>query len=404
MGMKMENLLSIRKKPTISIPVSLAIKCAPKASIDNVLYGPLSEELREWLVDGKTDIGFVSGHSGSGVSSLIKTLLEESNIDPYYINQSSKNFEELLEDSTLVSRSIRGRAIIIVVDGLDSTSGDKRVIGILLDHTKKSNKHKLVAIGHAEKKSTSNDFAKKWKHFSFPPPNQETIMQKLHNISGGRLSDAILAKIVHANPKGDIRSCINSIEMQLKGPPGGTAQYKDSFIDGIDGISYMFENGKVDFIEAVKVYEHEPSMIRHGVFENYLNFFSSISVVSKISDAISAGDALYGNEYGYYGEHTLGEYAFSAGGIKIAVKTRKCTIEKFGTLWSKSNNQRMNAKKLREVKGILPLPVEDLDIVRNILRDDFSGDVISEPYYLMLYRTGFRRYSHNKRLFKQIHR
>lgn len=398
--MKMEKLLSIRKKPTISVPVSLAIECAPKASTDNVLYGPLSEELRMWLADGRTDVGFVTGYSGSGVSSLITTLLEESNIDPYCINQSSKNFAELLKDSTLVSRSIRGRAIVIVVDGLDSTSGDKRVIGILSDHTKQSNKHKLVAIGHAEKKSTSNDFAKKWKQFSFPPPNRGVIMQKLHNISGGRLSDVTLAKIVCANSEGDIRSCINSIEMQLKAPDGAV-QYKDSFVDGIDGISYMFENGEVDFTEAVKVYEHEPSMIRHGVFENFLNFFSSISVVSQISEAISAGDALYGND-GYHSEHTLGEYAFSVGGTKIAVKTKKGTVEKFGTLWSKTNNQRMNAKKLREVKEILPIPVEDLDIVRNILREDFSGDVISEPDYLMLYRTGFRRYSHDKRLFKKM--
>lgn len=397
----MDKLLTIREKPAAVVPVPLAIECAPKSSRDNVLYGTLAEDLRAWLTDGENDIGFVAGVSGSGVTTLVSTMLDEcKNVDPYHINHSSKNFTELLEDSTLVSRSIRGRVIIAVVDGFDSTSGDKRIIGILSEHATKSKKHKLVVIGHAQKKSSSNEFAKKWKQFSFAAPGEEIIMRKLHDISNGRLSEITLAKIMRANPDGDIRSCINSIEMQLKGPRDGIVDSKDSFIDGIDGISYMFENGSMSLTEAVKIYEKDPSMIRNGIFENFLNFFSSIDVVARISDAISAGDSLYGNEY--CNDHTLPEFVFSCGGTKIAVKTKKGRIEKFGTLWSKVNNMRMNAKKIRGIREFLPIPVEDMDIIRDILRDDFSCNVISEQTFLALYRTGFRKYVHNKKLFKSV--
>ena len=53
-------------------------------------------------------------------------------------------------------------------------------------------------------------------------------------------------------------------------------------------------------------------------------------------------------------------------------------------------------------KGSLDMPSVDLDYLRDIVRKDYSGKVIEEPEYLQLFRTGFRSYAHNKKLFKDV--
>ena len=98
-----------------------------------------------------------------------------------------------------------------------------------------------MCVGHREKKSTSNDFAKKWVIFDIPVPNDDVIFEKLKNISQGRVSDVVVAKIVKQTPSGDIRSCINSLEMQILNP-SDKIDSVDMFVDGMDGIEYIFQN------------------------------------------------------------------------------------------------------------------------------------------------------------------
>jgi len=127
-------------------------------------------------------------------------------------------------------------------------------------------------------------------------------------------------------------------------------------------------------------------------------------VVARISDSMSISDSLF--DYPDM-EMTYPECAFTVGDIKLATKTKKAAISKFGTLWSKTNYQKINAKKHKNIaekmreKGSLDMPSVDLDYLRNIVRNDYSGEVIEEPEFLQLYRTGFRPYTHNKKLFRR---
>jgi hypothetical protein len=123
--------------------VSLAISSAPKSSYDNASYCDVAEDLRNWLTNGIADVCFVSGAVGSGISSLLQCIMNEINIEPHCIDHSSKNFNELLEDSSHISKSISGKEIAIVVEGIDSSSG-KRILGILTDHVKKRGKHRHI--------------------------------------------------------------------------------------------------------------------------------------------------------------------------------------------------------------------------------------------------------------------
>ena len=399
----MDKLLSIREKQVEKVRLPLAIESEPTSSYDNASYCPIIEDFRTWLNDGVADSGFVSGGTGSGITTLLKTILRESDIDPHPVDHMAKNFTELLEDTNKITRSVQGKKIVVIIDGVDSTAVGKRILGLIAEHVKSGGKHKFVCVGHREKKSTSNDFAKKWVIFDIPVPNDDVIFEKLKNISQGRVSDVVVAKIVKQTPSGDMRSCINSLEMQILNP-SDKIDSVDMFVDGMDGIEYIFQNDENSFEKLFKIFEQEPWMIKNGAFENYLKFFTSIDVVARIAESMSISDSLF--DYPDM-EMTYPECAFTVGDIKLATKTKKAAITKFGTLWSKTNYQKINEKKHKNIAekmretGSLDMPSTDLDYLRDIVRKDYSEKIIAEPEFLQLFRTGFRPYTHNKKLFQR---
>ena len=399
----MDKLLIIREKHIVKVRLPLAIESQPTTSYENASYCPMVEDFRAWLNDGNADAGFVSGGTGSGITTLVKTMFKESDIDPHHVDHMAKNFMELLQDSSKISKSVKGKKIVVVIDGVDSTAVGKRIIGILSDHAKMSGKHKVVCIGHREKKSTSNDFSKNWVIFDIPIPNDEIIFEKLKHISRGRVSDVVISNIVKQTSAGSIRACINALEMQILNP-SGQIDSVDTFVDGMDGIEYIFQNDENSFEKLYKIFEQEPWMIKNGAFENYLKFFTSIDVVARIADSMSISDSLFDYPDA---DLTYPECAFTVGDIKLATKTKRAVISKFGTLWSKTNYQKINAKKLKNIaekmreNGSVDMSSVDLDYLRDIVRNDYSEKILAEPEFLQLFRTSFRPYQHNKKLFKR---
>ena len=138
----MDKLLSIREKKVVQVRLPLAIETEPKTSYDNASYCPMVEEFRTWLNDGVADSGFVSGGTGSGITTLLKSVLKESDIDPHHVDHMAKNFTELLEDSSKITRSVQGKKIVVVIDGVDSSAVGKRLLGIISEHVKNDGKHK----------------------------------------------------------------------------------------------------------------------------------------------------------------------------------------------------------------------------------------------------------------------
>jgi hypothetical protein len=86
-------------------------------------------------------------------------------------------------------------------------------------------------------------------------------------------------------------------------------------------------------------------------------------------------------------------------------------VEKFGTIWSKINNQKLNAKKINTIEmvraehGLPSIDILNLHYVRNIIKKGIDGDekeFINTCYpwgqeeILLLFRTGFEPYKHAK--------
>ncbi|ABT14970.1 hypothetical protein NY2A_B571L [Paramecium bursaria Chlorella virus NY2A] len=415
----MDKLLVIKENKKKKIDESLAISSAPTRSIDNVLYSPEVEELKSWLVDGASDAGFLCGSCGSGISTLVKTILSELDLEPYFIDHNDKDFVNRLIVSNMIRTSVSGKKIVVVIDNLDSTSTDKRCLNAISEHVLKGSSNKILCTGHYERRSKSNEFAHKWKNFRLKTPSFDRIVRELIRINDGVLPDERIRDIVAKQPDGDIRICINTLEMEMKLQTKNDDSVRDIFVDGIDSIEFMFDKtNEYDFNKMYKIYEQEPMMISMGVYENYIKSFhdDEIDIVSSISDGLSISDMIYEKiNTDQNLSHMYGHCAHSVCNTAMFIRHSKSTnvvkVEKFGTIWSKINNQKLNSKKINMIEmvraehGLTFLHVLNLSYVRYIIKQKIDGDekeFVNTCYpwgseeILLLFRTGFEPYKHAK--------
>jgi hypothetical protein len=361
----MDKLLTISVGPKDERPVSLAISSAPSTSRDAVLYDDaLVGRLRAWMVDGDTDAGFMSAPCGSGATTLIRLLMSETGVAYHEVDHTAKDFQKMLDDSNKI------HCDIVVVDGVDSDNG-KRIVGIMKDH-RKTSAHKMLCIGHRSRKSTSNAFAARWKHFHFDAPKTTVMMTALTSIVAGRVSDDDVRGIFRASPT-DIRSCINSLEMNMIRPSGDSSS-RDEFVDVIDAIERVFSR-RLTFDELYNLYEHESGAIALGCHENYLRgvgnvrAISDITVSAKIARAVSdIAESISASDTMKMGDDFVMLPAFcacSAGFLNVCDYKNPMRVEKYGTVISKSAQRAVRKKKidgqnLRRLKmGCQALPASD---------------------------------------------
>lgn len=324
----MDKLLIFTPRPPKETPVSLAIASVPNKSTDVAIYDEtIVANLKEWLLDGKTDAGFVSAPCGSGATTLIDLLIKELGIVPYHIHDTSKDFQSTLLDTNTMHCGL------VVIDGFDYSIG-KRAVTIVTDHVK-SCAHKLICIGHHDRKSTSNSFAAKWKKFHFGPPKD--LFSILAKISNGRVKDDVIKRIIRGAPT-DTRYCINALEMHMV-KTSNEVSTRDTFSDVIDAIEKVFHE-KIPFGEMYKMFEHESIVIAGGVHENYLKSIRDIEDVARISNSMSESDLLLDLDF----TNLMAFCASSTGFVNLCPNKKSIKVDKYGTVLSK-NSQRLTTRK-----------------------------------------------------------
>ncbi|AGE56324.1 replication factor C [Paramecium bursaria Chlorella virus NE-JV-1] len=318
-------LLTIKERPQKTVRVPLAILSAPKKIEDAVLYNEkIVSRLKTWLLDGNNDSGILTAACGSGATTLLNLVVADLEISAIFVDHTEKNFQELLATTNAM------KCDVVIIDGFDSASAGKRSIDIVKEHAKKSTR-KLLCIGHRERKSSSNSFAAKWKHFHFDDPSFERMKSVLIAIADVDIVD----RIIRSSPT-DIRSCINALEMYLVRP--GEISTSDEFVDVIDAIECVFAE-ITTFENVYRIFEHEPWSIASGVYENYLKSVASLDDIAKLSDSFSAGDVVDSRDV------TFALCACTAGFANIVSNKKKIRVEKYATTSSK--NAQMFATKKR---------------------------------------------------------
>jgi hypothetical protein len=175
--------------------------------------------------------------------------------------------------------------------------------------------------------------------------------------------------------QGDLRSATSAIEAGL------IDAVKDEVCDGVDAIARILTSRDLTMREAMELQDGDTSVVSMGVFENYYRAVDSIEACSHMSDLFSRADvideAIYGRQRWDLGSTYA---ALTAGGPSAIVHAengplREIAIEKYGSVWSRGNNQRSKENMLLAIshqcmaKGSTHLPASDLAYVRGMLLD-----------------------------------
>jgi hypothetical protein len=305
-------------------------------------------------------------------------MFREIHVHAHEIDHLAKNFPTLLEDSNDIRASLDGKRLVVVIDGIDTSSG-KRIFDALRDHAKKQ-AHKMLCIGRIDR-----TYAKKWREFHFDAPSDHVILDVLTRVSP-RTHVTVFENIIRENPRGDIRACINSLEMHLRLP--GIALGRDTFLDSHHAVQRIFTKNDMSFLDTFRVYEQEPYATASVVFEQYWRFFDRLSTLETIADSLSCADTVYERMM------SVQEWDLQYLHCAHSVGTIRCLMDqknnakhgdmKWTTSWSKNNQQKINSKKLKAIrqklqeKNLTELQVTDLGYLRRILKkdsDDFLGPV-----------------------------
>jgi len=353
----MDKLLTIVERPKESRPLPLAMASAPRRAIDCVLHDDtVVKKLRDWLLDRKTDAGFVTAPCGSGLTTFVNLLIHELCMVSHVVDHTAKDFAALLEESNTVECDV------VILDGFDDHVG-KRIIDAVVAHVRTAS-HKLVCMGHGGRKSTSNLFASKWKKFHLVTSSKKTLAV-LELISGGRAPKDVLRRIAATTPT-DLRACINSLEMYMF-RPGSDVETRDEFTDVIDAIERVFSrSGYGSFDSLYKTFEHEPLSIAGGVHENYLRSVKRIEDVCVISDNMSIGDVFSLAHEDF--THRIACCVCSVGYTHSCEHKSEIRVDKFGTAFSKNALRLANKKRLaahntkRAAKGLQSLSAVDVGL------------------------------------------
>lgn len=311
--------------------------------------------------------------AGCGVSTMIRLILEELRCEPIIVTTGVQRLRDFLRDTCdSLYTAIERKKKVVVLDPVDALFADQTAAGDILEFlkTEGSRSVPIVCAGFLQRASLARMLdvidPKKCTSVSFPIIEKQRAVEYLSVHYGSTPIDRI--ETVWDSACGDLRACLSALDME-------TDQVKDIVCDGAEAIQkVLFEPG-VTLTDAVRMHDGDAQLMTMGIFENYHLAEPGLDQAVAVTDAFSMADIvderMYGNQ-----EWCLGDfYAALTAGVPAVCLPKTVgmrPVEKFGSVWSRGNNQRSKEKSLRHINLVghensrQPLGAADLSVVRSM--------------------------------------
>ncbi len=358
-------------------------------------------DLQGWLNTCRGgDVIFVRGaNPGLGITTLLHTLVDD-NFEALWIPNGASKLKHTLIDASSSTISPLMRRKIFVFDPVDALFADASASADIAEFVRRGTcKIPIICAGFRMRFSTTRatDIFDKRKytisHLEVPPIETRTALRHLLGVARTHDFPVSHVRAIWDASQGDIRSATSAIEA------GFSTGTKDEVCDGVEAIARILTSRDLSFRDAMDLQEGDVSVVSMGVFENYHSAVKSIESCCEISDLFSRADmvdeAIYGRQRW---ELSLVYAALTAAGPSSIVKSetgpaREVTVEKYGSVWSRGNNQRSKENMLLALShqsmahGCTPLTAPDVAYVRGMLLElaadgkyDAMASLVSDIY------------------------
>jgi len=312
---------------------------------------------------------------GCGVSTMLRVVAAELDVELIEVAPGAQKTKAFLTDASAAKVTVDMRKKVLVFDPMDTLLSDQTTAVDVLEFLRHRSKVPVVCSGFLQRSSLAKVSDALGKAtvvttLTFPKIDDARAVTRLQTIAA-REHKACDVRAAWEASRGDFRAALASVRMDLAN------SVKDSVCDGVDAIHTALYSSDLSLREAMHLQDGDVNMVSMGVFENYpLVLTQDIEACATVADDYSCADVV--DEYMYNSQawELSGAYAaLTTGAAALHIRpTKKIEITKFGSVWSRSNNQRSKEKQavavvhqMTEARGNR-VPVEDLAYVRVMIR------------------------------------
>jgi hypothetical protein len=357
----------------------------PHTTSDLLLDAECIRKVKRWIREttGKGHVLIVESVSiGVGISTLLRLACHEDHVEPVMIETSMPKLKTFLRDIAGSSHTVDFKKKILVIDSLDAVFSEPTCASELSDYFKTISPIPAICAGHRLRSSASklhDMISPKEYHIetvTFPEVDEIRARTYLETIR------QTLGKSAPITWNGDLRNALAAIDVDVS-----DAQ-KDEQCDGIDAVRRVLFDPHLTISDSITMHEGDVSMITAGTHENYPLTGQTIDACARMADIYSITDVMdecmYDTQRWELGDICM---AISSGGpIVYLDKTTgnsRMDLSKFGTFWSRGNNQRTKEKAVRAIRAIMiergmhaSSHIESLATLRMIITSQRWSDIL----------------------------
>lgn len=328
----------------------------PRSTADLLLDPACIAACKQWIRESqgpRQALIITTPHTGMGVTTLIRLACEEEGVEPVCVSTNAPRLRAFLNDVAASQRTVEGRKKVLIVDPLDAVLSESSGAMDLAEFCKAGSRIPIIFAGMRMRSSVSklHDFAptKTYaKTVLAVPPIDATAALAFLRAAAHALGATVPVEQVWS---GDVRNALVALALNVDDAA------KDVHCDGADAVHRALFDSSLTIRDAIRMCEGDVSMITSGAHENYPLTGQSIETCRAMADAYSLSDVI--EEHMYSTQHwELGDVqiAIAAGGPvaymdkTVARRAMHLDLTKFGTVWSRNNNQRTKEKSMRAIR------------------------------------------------------
>lgn len=311
----------------------------------------------DWVQDCKgpgVALILESPHTGMGITTLIQLACDIAGVERIHVSSNIPKLKTFLRDAAGSPYTVDFKKKVFVIDPLDAVFADSTCAAELCDFLKVKSRLPVICAGHRLRSSTSKLYemlsSKMYavKTIVFPAIEESVATSYLVRIASTFGFSTIPPWT------GDLRNALAALSLDISNSS------KDLKCDGMQAVWRVLFDDTLTIRESIRMHDGDVSMVVAGTHENYPRTGQSIETCAKLAEVYSMADCMEEAMYStqrwdlndvYVALLTGGPVAYLD--KKVAKKHKNIDLAKFGTIWSRGNNQRTKEKALRSIRNTM---------------------------------------------------
>lgn len=366
-----------------------------------------TSRVRDWLASGAAGMAWLTGHPGSGMSTLVRDLT--AGMEVVWLTPSTMRSRAFMRDVCSNPTAVNGKRKVLVLDELEPILSNEVAVADVAHIVKANSCVPIVCVLQATRAALSAPLRKKAALVAdFPRPPHEAMVATVTRVAAQLGLDAAPIDGLCRQAPGDVRHVLETLRAAVCTTRTLTMLTADAVAEVLAGPR--------DFHAGMTAFLADTGGVPAGIFETYWHTTPDVSRCLAYLDLASAADLVDAHIHGRHAWDLLEPYgALAVGGAMTLPRCHGVRLAKYGTDWNKACMQSTKAKLVRGVRdrraaaGMGDLSVMDLALVRGMVqrrldRPEEAAEVLSgaglgatEALHVMrLWGSGYKLSTHAK--------